>query len=108
MQDVKNRDFRDFRSNLFYVTVMSLQHLPMITESFKNGSLPIQPISTAQASILDFVLFSGFTRISTAVQEHLMVDVNRYFPMLCILGLLVFVCRRVCESLLEWLETYFN
>jgi hypothetical protein len=55
---------------------MALQHFPMMTESIKNGSLPIQPISDAQASILDFVLFPGFTSISTAVREHLTVDVN--------------------------------
>jgi hypothetical protein len=83
---------------------MALQHFLAMAE---NGSLPIQPISDAQASILDFV-FPGFTRISTAVQEHLTVDLNHYIPLLCIFGLLVFVCRSICESLLGWLETHFS
>jgi hypothetical protein len=78
----------------------------MMAESNKNGSLPIQAISDTQASILDFVLFPGFTRISTAVQEHLTVDLNLYVPLLCIFGLLVFIGRRICEFLLGWLETY--
>jgi hypothetical protein len=79
-----------------------------MAEYNENGSLTIQPISDAQASILDFVLFPGFTRMSTAVQDHLTVDLNVYVPLLCIFGLLVFVCRRICKSLLGWLETHFS
>jgi len=76
-------------------------------ESNETGSLPIQPFLDAQVSILDF-LFPGFTRMSAAVQGYLAVDLNLYVPLLCIFGLLVFVCRCICESLLGWLETYFN
>jgi hypothetical protein len=87
---------------------MGLQHLPTMAEYNENGSLTIQPISDTQASILDFVLFPGFTRMSTAVQDHLMVDLNFYVPLLCIFGLLVFACRRICEYSFGWLETYFS
>jgi hypothetical protein len=87
---------------------MALQHFPMMAESNRNGFLPIQPISDAQASILDLVLFPGFTRISTAIQEHLTVDLNLYVPLRCIFGLLVFLWRRIRESSLEWLETHYS
>jgi hypothetical protein len=79
-----------------------------MAEYNENGSLTTQPILDAQASILDFVLFPGFTRMSTAVQDHLTVDLNFYVPLLCIFGLLVFACRRICEYLFGWLETYFS
>jgi len=71
----------------------------------ENGSLPTQPFSDAQASILDF-LFPGFTRMSAAVQGFLTIDLNVYVPLLCFFGLLVFVCKRICEYLWELLETY--
>jgi hypothetical protein len=79
-----------------------------MAEYNENGSIPIQAISNTQASILDHVLFPGFTRMSAAVQGYLAVDLNLYVPLLCIFGLLVFVCRCICESLLGWLETYFS
>ncbi|CZR67190.1 related to BCS1 protein precursor [Phialocephala subalpina] len=79
-----------------------------MAESSTNGSLPMQLISDAQASILDFVLFPGFTRISAAFEEHLTVDLNFYVPLLCIFGLLVFICRHIYECLLGLLETYFT
>ena len=79
---------------------MALQHLPTIVEYNKNGSLLIQPISDNQASILDLVLFLGFTRISTAIQEHLTLDLNLYVPLLCMFGLLVFVYKHIYECLL--------
>jgi hypothetical protein len=81
--------------------------MPTMGESNETGSLPIQPFSDAQASILDF-LFPGFTRMSAAVQGYLTVDLNDYVPLLCIFGLFVFVCRYICESLLGWLETCFS
>ena len=71
----------------------------------ENGPQPIQPISDAQASILDF-LFPGFTRLSTAVQGYLTVDLSLYAPLLCVLGLLVIGCGRICKYLLGLLETY--
>jgi hypothetical protein len=71
----------------------------------ENSSLPIQPFSDAQASILDF-LFPGFTRISAAVQGYLTIDLNVYVPLLCFFGLFVFGCGRVCKYLFGLLETY--
>jgi len=64
---------------LLYLT-MSLQHFPMMAEYNENGSLPIQAISDTQASILDHVLFPGFTRIFTAVIGYLTIDLNPYIP----------------------------
>ena len=69
----------------------------------ENKSLPIQPFSDAQASILDF-LFPGFTRMSAAVQGYLTIDLNVYVPLLCFFGLLVFGCGRVCKYLFGLLE----
>jgi uncharacterized membrane protein len=71
----------------------------------ESGSLPIQPISDAQASILDF-LFPGFTRMSTAIQWYLTIDLSVYAPLLCFFGLFVFACGRICKYLWELLETY--
>jgi hypothetical protein len=71
----------------------------------ESGSLPIQPISDAQASILDF-LFPGFTRMSAAVQGYLTIDLNVYVPLLCFFGLIVFGCGRICKYLWGLLETY--
>ena len=71
----------------------------------ENIYLPIQPISDTQASILDF-FFPGFTRMSTAVQGYLTVDLNVYAPLLCFFGLIVFACGRICKYLLGFLETY--
>jgi hypothetical protein len=64
-----------------------------------NDSLPIQPFSDAQASTLD-LLFPGFTRMSTAIQGYLTIDLNVYTPLLCFLGLLMFACGRICKYLL--------
>jgi hypothetical protein len=72
----------------------------------ENGSLPIQPISDTQASILDMLLFPGFTRMSTAVQGYLTIDLSVYVPLLCIFGLFVFACGRICNYLWGRLETY--
>jgi hypothetical protein len=71
----------------------------------ENNSLPIQPLSEAQASILDF-LFPGFTRMSTAAQWYLTVDLSVYAPLLCFFGLFVFACGRICKYLWGLLETY--
>jgi hypothetical protein len=79
-----------------------------MAEPITNGSLSMQLISDAQASILDFVLFPGFTRISAAFQEHLGVDLTFYVPLLCILGLLMFIGRRIYEFLSGLLETCFS
>jgi hypothetical protein len=89
--------------NIVLYLAMALQHFPTMAE---NGCLPIQTILDPQASMLDLVLFPGSTCIPTAVQEHLTIDLNLYVPLLCIFGLLVFACRRICEYLLRWLETY--
>jgi hypothetical protein len=72
----------------------------------ENGSLSIQPISDTQASILDMLLFPGFTRMSTAIQGYLTIDLSVYVPLLCFFGLFVFACGRICKYLLGWLETY--
>ncbi|KAH7364894.1 BCS1 N terminal-domain-containing protein [Rhexocercosporidium sp. MPI-PUGE-AT-0058] len=72
----------------------------------QNGSLPTPPISDAQASILDMILFPGFTRMSSAIQGYLTIDLSVYAPLLCFCGLCVFLCRRICKSLWEWLQTY--
>ena len=74
-------------------------------ESNETGSLPIQPFSDAQTSILDF-LFPGFTRMSAAVQGFLTIDLNVYVPLLCFFGLIVFGCGRICQYLWGLLETY--
>ncbi|PMD60194.1 uncharacterized protein K444DRAFT_513049, partial [Hyaloscypha bicolor E] len=74
---------------------------------FENGSLLVQPLSDAQASILDF-LFPGFTRMSTAVQWYLTIDLSVYAPLLCFFGLFVFACGRICKYLLGLLETYYT
>ena len=71
-----------------------------------NGTLPISPISDTQASILDMFLFPGFTRMSTAIQGYLTIDVGAYAPVLCFLGILVFACRRIWKSVWEWFQTY--
>jgi hypothetical protein len=71
----------------------------------ENSSLPTQPFSDAQASILDF-LFPGFTRMSAAVQGYLTIDLNVYVPLLCFFGLIVFGCGRICKYLWGLLETY--
>ncbi|KAG4430458.1 hypothetical protein IFR05_014066, partial [Cadophora sp. M221] len=65
----------------------------------QNGSLPIPPISDAHASILDMLLFPGFTRMSTAIQGYLTIDLSIYAPLLCFFGLLVSLnaCRGVEE-----------
>jgi hypothetical protein len=73
----------------------------------ENSSLPVQPFSDAQASILD-LLFPGFTRMSAAVQWYPTIDLNIYAPLLCVLGLLMFACGRICKYLLRLLETYFS
>ena len=73
----------------------------------ENISLPIQPISDAQASILDF-LFPGFTRMSAAVQWYLTIDLSVYVPLLCFLGLLAFGCGHICKYLWGLLETYYS
>ena len=44
--------------------------------------------------------------MSTAIQGYLTIDVGAYAPVLCFLGLLVFACRRICQSLWEWSQTY--
>ena len=67
----------------------------------ENSSIPIQPISDAQASILDF-LFLGFTYISATV------DLNVYVPLLCFLGLLAFGCGHIYKYLWGLLETYYS
>jgi hypothetical protein len=64
----------------------------------KDSSLLIQPISDAQASILDF-LFPGFTRIFTAIQWYLTIDLNVYVPLLYFLGLLAFGYGRIYKYL---------
>jgi hypothetical protein len=84
---------------------MALPHFPTMAESIKNGSLPIQPFLDAQVLILDF-LFLGFTRMSTAVQWYLTIDLSVYAPLLCFFGLFVFACGRICKYLLGLLETY--
>jgi uncharacterized membrane protein len=71
----------------------------------QNDPLPILPISDAQASILDF-LFPGFTRMSTAIQWYLTIDLSVYAPLLCFFGLFVFICGRICKYLWKLLETY--
>ena len=76
-----------------------------MAEYIENVSLPIQPFSEAQASILDF-LFPGFARMSTAVQWYLSIDLSVYAPRLCFFGLFVFVCGRICMHLWKLLETY--
>jgi hypothetical protein len=73
--------------------------------NIENVSLPIQPFSDAQASILDF-LFPGFARMSTAVQWYLTIDLSVYAPLLCFFGLFVFACGRICKNLLGLLEAY--
>ncbi|KAH9213501.1 hypothetical protein DL95DRAFT_426043 [Leptodontidium sp. 2 PMI_412] len=70
-----------------------------MAECNENSSLPIQAISDAQASILDLVLFPGFTRMSTAVQGYLTIDLSVYVPLMYCFGLVVFVCRRMWERL---------
>ncbi|KAH6700563.1 hypothetical protein BKA61DRAFT_636604 [Leptodontidium sp. MPI-SDFR-AT-0119] len=79
-----------------------------MAECNENSSLPIQAISDAQASILDLVLFPGFTRMSTAVQGYLAIDLSVYVPLMYCFGLVVFVCRRMWERLVRWLETHFT
>ena len=74
--------------------------LPTMTEYNESSFIQLKQVSDAQASILDLVLFPGFTHISTTVQEHLAIDLNLYVPVLCILGLLVFVCRHIYEGML--------
>src|SRR3954447_6618636 len=71
----------------------------------ENISLPILPISDAEASILDFFV-PGFSRISTVVQWYLRVDLSLYAPLLCYFGLFVFICGRICMYLWALLETY--
>jgi len=73
----------------------------------ENSSLPIQPFSDAQASILDF-LFPGFTRMTTAVQWYLTIDLSVYVPLLCFFGLIVFACGRICKYVWGLLETYYS
>jgi hypothetical protein len=60
---------------------------------------PNQPISDTQALILDLVLFLDYNHIFSVVQEHLTVDLDLYILLLCILGLLVFICRRTLRVL---------
>ncbi len=72
------------------------------------GSLPTQSILYGQTSILDFLFFPGFTRVSTAVQQYLTVDMNIFVSLLCICGILAFLCKHTCQYLREWLETYFS
>ncbi|PMD49858.1 uncharacterized protein K444DRAFT_548770 [Hyaloscypha bicolor E] len=69
----------------------------------ENGPLPIQPISDAKASILDFFV-PGFSRIST----YLRIDLRVYAPLLYYFGLFIFICRRICIYLWVLLETYYN
>lgn len=71
----------------------------------ENISLPIQPFSGAQASILDF-LVPGFTPMSTAVQWYLTIDLSVYAPLLCFFGLFVFACGPICKYLWGLFETY--
>ncbi|KAH7374065.1 BCS1 N terminal-domain-containing protein [Cadophora sp. MPI-SDFR-AT-0126] len=72
----------------------------------QNGSLPTSSIADAQASILDMILFPGFTRLSTAIQGYLAIDLSVYAPHLCFLGLFVFACSYICKSLWGWFQTY--
>lgn len=68
---------------------------------FENGSLPVQPFSDAQASILDF-LFPGFTRMSAAVQGYLTIELERLYSsalFLCV----VYIRLRTCLQLLFWI-----
>ena len=74
----------------------------------EGGSQPIQPILYAQASILDYLFFPGFTRISAALQQYLTFDLSVYIPLLCTFGLLAFMCKHAYEHLWEWLETYLS
>ncbi|KAH6675906.1 BCS1 N terminal-domain-containing protein [Halenospora varia] len=53
-------------------------------------------------------VFPGFTLISTAAQELLTVDLNFYVPLLCIFGVLVFICRHIYECVLGWLQSSFT
>jgi len=76
-----------------------------MAEHSDAGSLPIQPILYGQASILDFLFFPGFTRVSTA---YLAVDLNICVPLLCICGMLAFLCKHTCQYLWELLESYFS
>lgn len=96
---------------------MILQLFRTMADSNENSFLLIQPISDSQALISDFVLFSGFPRTSSAVQEHLTVDSHltwtsthsqdiSYVHLLYIFGLLVFVCKPICKYLWRWLKTH--
>jgi hypothetical protein len=78
----------------------------VIVGYIENSSLLIQPVSNAQALILDF-LFPGFTRISAAIQGYLAIDLNVYIPLLCFFGLFVFSYGRVYKYLFGLLKTYY-
>jgi hypothetical protein len=84
---------------------MAHQHFPTMAACNENGPLLIQPISDAEASILDFFV-PGFARISTAVQWYLNIDLRVYVSLLCYFGLFVFICGRICMYLWALLETY--
>ncbi|RDL41311.1 uncharacterized protein BP5553_01290 [Venustampulla echinocandica] len=81
---------------------------PQNSSTMAENTRLVHSISDAQASILDLVLFPGFTRMSTAIQGYLTIDLSVYVPLMCFFGLVVFVCRRIWERLLGWLETHFT
>jgi hypothetical protein len=70
-----------------------------MAEHSDASSLPIQPILYSQASILDFLFFPSFTRVSTAVQQYLAIDLNIYIPLLYIYGMLAFLCKHTYQYL---------
>jgi hypothetical protein len=71
-----------------------------------NDSLPIQPLSDAQALILDF-LFPGFTRIFAAIQEYFTIDLNVYIPLLYFFKLFIFGYGHIYKYLFGLLKTYY-
>lgn len=71
------------------------------------GSLPSQPILSAEAPFLDF-LIPGFRPVSTAILPILAGDLNLYARLVCLCAALAFVGKYARRYLWELVETYFS
>ena len=95
------------KTHRLYLNPIAISYNKTMAGLNENGSLPIQPFSDAQASILDF-FFPGFTRVSTATQYNLSIDLSVYASLLCFFGLFVFTGHQIYKYLSGLVQTYYS
>jgi chaperone BCS1 len=74
-------------------------HTAMYSVSSNSGG-------NAQAAVLD-MFFPGFSLLSTTVHKYSNIDISAYFPMLIMLGLLVWSSQYVVQAVWDFMDQYF-